>query len=213
MNTVTCLRALGIFLALAIVAPATARTNPQADQPTTPVVQQNCPTSLYYKSCLGLMPPAYSQDSHAPVIQADPDAPRIGFLNPAGNMATGSWPQVLAAGTFDSDNRADVAVATARYFDAANDERLHLLTAGAGGHFSRTLSLVAGASPEAVVTTDFNLDGRHDVALALGVASNLAVYSQTTTLTGPLMLALSNPADALAVGDFSGDLRPDLAAA
>jgi hypothetical protein len=207
MNVATCLRTLSILTALTIIVSSATQTS------ATLMVQEDCAPSLSYKSCLGLMPPAYGLDPHAPAIQADPDAPAITFLKPAKNITTGSWPQVLAAGNFNGDRRADVALATARYFDAANDQRLHLYMAGANASFTRTLSLSAGVSPEALVAQDFNLDGRGDLALALAGASSLAVYSQTTTLSGPRGLSLPSPADALAVGDFSGDLRPDLAAA
>jgi hypothetical protein len=162
------------------------------------------------------MPPAYVLDPDSATIQADPDAPRIDFLNAAENTATGSWPQVLVASNFDGANQADAAIATAFYFDEENDEQLHLMTTGEEATFTRALRLPAGTSPEAMVTTDANLDGALDVALALGEEDAVAVYSQITTtksLTGPLSIALPGTPDALAAGDFSNDLRPDLTVA
>jgi hypothetical protein len=60
------------------------------------------------------------------------------------------------------------------------------------------------------------LDNRADVVVALTGENTLAVYSQTITATpslaGPKLLSLAGAPNALAVGDFSGDLRNDLAA-
>lgn len=219
MNTIW-LKAAGVLTALFIITPAAANglssTQEERTEVSAQAAQENCPDSLYYKSCLGLMPPAYGLDPNAPAAQADPDAPAIDFLNAAENTEIGSWPQVLVSGNFDRQNQADVALATALYFDDANDERLHLMATGDGSaDFTRAQRLPAGASPEAMVTADVNLDGLPDVALALGEDDTLAVYTQVTAtnpLSGPLSLPIPGVPDALAAGDFSDDLRPDLAA-
>lgn len=197
-----------VILALACLPSAspTARAAPPPPQ--------DCPPTLAYKSCMGLMPPAYGVNPSAPSLQAISGAPDIPFLKPAVSFATGSWPQVLAAADLANAGRADAAVLTERYFDPTNDRQLQLFRIQ-GGTLTRAQQLPAGANPEATVAMDTNLDGRPEVVVALAGENALAVYRPG--VTQPLSEALRLPAlgapDALAVGDFDGDLRPDLAAA
>lgn len=169
---------------------------------------------LHYKSAQGLMPPAYVLDPNAPAAP-HLSAAAISFLTPYTVRTVGSWPQVLAAADLTGDTLTDLAVASDVYFDPANDKSLHLL-AQTGGNLSRTQILPAGKSPSAIVAADLTLDNRAEVVVALAGDNTLAVYSPTITstppLAGPKLLPLAGAPDALAVGDFSGDLRNDLAA-
>lgn len=192
--------------------------------------KRNCFFAILFCVAL-LIAPANGLAQDTPNTRADPDAPAIDFLNPPQHIATGSWPQVLAGSYFYDDSPDDIAIVTARYFDEANDEQLHLFTSeatdGEEGPLTRTLTMTAGVAPAAIAAVDLNLDLRADVALALQGQAALAVYTQVTatlpitnptgltetnTLTGPLLLPLPAAANALAVGDFNDDLCVDLAA-
>lgn len=226
MHQTTCLRRLALLAVLAIVALAfmpstastTARAMPAAEAASAAATpgasQQPCPDTLAYKSCLGLMPPAYGLIQSGPSIQSVSGAPDAPFLNAAASTPTGSWPQVLAPVDMAQTGRSSAAIATDRYFDAANDRQLHLFDMPSGV-FARAQQLAAGADPEAAVALDADLDGRSDVVVALAGDNALALYRHGATQ--PLSDAVRLPAlggpDALAAGDFDGDLHPDLAAA
>jgi hypothetical protein len=81
--------------------------------------------------------------------------------------------------------------------------------------FSPAVVYPTGAAPLAVVTADFNGDGRRDVAVANDMASNVSVL--LANADGTLQPALNSATDggawSLAVGDFNGDGKPDLVTA
>ncbi len=162
---------------------------------------------LHYKSCLDLMPPAYGLVPNAP-NQLD-EASQIFFLNSYTTIPVGSWPQVLALSDLTGNAQTDAAIATGSYFDPTNDQQLHLF---AGVPLTRSQHLTAGADPEAIVTADLNADGLTDIALALAGDHILALYTQPLGLSGPLTYSLPGGPNALATGDFNGDLHSDLAA-
>lgn len=172
------------------------------------------PESLHPKSQAGLMPPAYEQSAVAP-SQRRAIAPLLSFLKPAVSTPIGSWPHVLAATDVTNDQRAEAMVGTGTYFDAPNDRQLHLYQSQ-GESFVGLQRQLLGADPEAATLADVNLDGQVDLALALPASNTLAVYTQTATLAAPFAaeqsLALPGAPDALAAGDFDGDMRADLAA-
>ena len=167
---------------------------------------------LHFKSRLGLMPPAYGLPPGAFSIRA-PSASPFPYLTPYTTVLVGSWPHVLAAADLTGDGRADAAVATDNLFGPPNDERLHLFAAQPSDLVSRTQRLTAGTDPEAIVAADLTTDGQADVALALAGDDVLAFYTQTGgQLSGPVTISLPGGPNALATGDFTGDLHPDLAA-
>lgn len=115
------------------VLPAAGRTT-HAAQPPSP---EDCPPTLAYNTCLGLMPRAYGLDLHAPQLRAA--GPGIPFLGAPINGAVGSWAQVQAAADFAGDGRARAAIGTERYFDPVNDRQMHVF-ALEGGRLSRVPS-------------------------------------------------------------------------
>lgn len=169
---------------------------------------------LHYKSRLGLMPPAYGAAYGAPSYMSRQPSAQVAYLSPYTTAAVGSWPQVLALADLTGDGYNDAAVATANYFDPANDDKLHVF-AHAGNLIARTQILTAGANPESTLAADLNVDGRADVALALAGEDAVAIYTQTAgsgLVVTPLLQTVAGAPNALASGDFDGDLRPDLAA-
>ena len=207
MNRITRLIAVVLLVTLAIATlwgflaiNATAAEGPPEAGP------------LHFKSRLGLMPPAYGLPPGAFSIRA-PNASPFPYLSPYTTVPVGSWPHVLAAADLTGDGRTDAAVATGNFFDPPNDEQLHLFAAQPGGLVARTQRLTAGTDSEAIVAADLTTDGQADVALALAGDDVLAFYTQTGgQLSGPVTTSLPGGPDALATGDFTGDLHPDLAA-
>lgn len=165
---------------------------------------------LHEKAALGLMPAACEGGAENTLLA---DAAPAEFLSAPVNATVGSWAQVLAAANLGGDGRSEAAVLTATNFDPPNDQRLHLFQQD-GAALNLLQILPAGSDPAAALALDANLDGRLDVIGALAGDNRLAAFLQDTNyLSDTLALAQPGAPDALASGDFSGDLRPDLAVA
>lgn len=170
--------------------------------------------ALHEKAALGLMPFACEGGEAGEAATQLAEAPAVSFLGEPINATVGSWAQVLAAADVGGDRRAEAAVLTARNFDPANDQQLHLFQQSGATLARLDPRLPAGDAPEAAAALDVNLDGRLDVVGALAGDGRLTAFLQGPSyLSDTLAIAQSGAPDALAIGDFSGDLRPDLAVA
>ena len=221
MNKISHLKTISFSLMLAVtmllslltIASSAAERKPDSlavqDAPAAP----NLTPTLHYKSREGLMPPAYSWEAEGIATLKVTNALTIPFLSPYLTQTIGSWPQVLAGADLTGDGENNLALATDFYFDPPNDERLHLFSQ-IGTTLSRTQLLTGGRDPKAMIASDLNTDGRVDVAVALARDDIVAVYTQTLsqTIAGPVHLPLPGAPNALAAGDFSHDMRNDLAA-
>jgi len=191
---------------LTLLAPPRAVPSVQA---TT--LSATCKGELHYKSQAGLMPAACEQASivttRAVVAAAD-----IPFLSPPVDVMVPGWPQVAANVDLIGTPQHELALMSGHNFDPLHDETLQLLT-NDGTAFTTLQQIAAGAHAEAVSALDVNLDDRVDIAAG---GDGAVVFPQTLSSTAPLTqsVQLLQPGlvDALANGDFSGDLRADLAA-
>src|SRR5581483_8273043 len=133
----------------------------------------------------------------------------------------GSQPLALVAGDFEGDGRLDLAVAT--YDPNTFSAAVQLLQNQGSGTFTPAAAYPAGASIGDLAVGDFNGDRHPDLVTANDTDLSypyLPANSVTLLLghgDGTFTSAAPVPAgtfpDALAVGDFNGDGRPDLAAA
>ncbi|MHB8644872.1 MAG: FG-GAP repeat domain-containing protein [Thermomicrobiales bacterium] len=141
-------------------------------------------------------------------------------LAPGSPFAVGTTPLKIAVGDFNGDGRLDLAV-TDNSFNKVN-----VLLGSGNGTFTPAPGspITVGTSPAALAVADFNGDGNLDLAVAN--ASSIS----PTTLPGNVMVLLGNgngtftpntgapftvgvEPDAIAVGDFNGNGKPDLAVA
>jgi hypothetical protein len=125
----------------------------------------------------------------------------------------GARPRWVAVGDFNGDGRPDLATA-----DAVSSNVSVLLGDGTGNFAAAAGSPEpVGAQPFSVAVGDFNGDGKPDLATA-------NFFSNTATVllgdgTGNFATAASSPEpvgtqpQSVAVGDFNGDGKPDLATA
>lgn len=126
---------------------------------------------------------------------------------------TGSDPDTVAVGDFNGDGNLDLAVGN------AGDHSLTILLGNGDGSFrSAPSSPAAEVNPVSVVTGDFNGDGKLDLAVANGDSATTTIllgngdgsFTPGTSLTVAGTLT-SAPGNAVAMADFNGDGKIDLA--
>ena len=137
-----------------------------------------------------------------------------GFTATTGSPFTvGTGPSSVAVGDFNRDGKPDLAIA-----NAGSNNVTVLLNSGTGSFTPAPGSpFPAGSNPDSVAVGDFNGDGNPDLAIANFASDNVTVLLGNgtggfTAAPGSPFAAGSEPTS-VAVGDFNGDGRPDLAVA
>ena len=126
---------------------------------------------------------------------------------------TGSNPQSVAVGDFNSDGRDDMAVA----LRASDEVSVHLSAGMIATPFpDPPVTYAAGDAPEFVAVGDFNSDGIEDLAFANHDSSEVTVRlgagdGTFATQAPGSPLAVGGQPSSIAVGDFNSDGKQDLA--
>src|SRR5581483_1210042 len=132
------------------------------------------------------------------------------FSAPA-NFGVGNDPLSVAVGDFNGDGHQDLA--TANYFS----DRVSMLLGDGAGNFSAAANFSAGDSPESVAVGDFNSDGKQDLATANFFGHNVSILlgDGAGNFSAPTNFAVGvrTYPNSVAVGDFNGDGKQDLATA
>jgi trimeric autotransporter adhesin len=132
---------------------------------------------------------------------------------------TGNQPNSVAAGDFNGDRRPDLASAN----NHSNTVSVLLNTTAPGAttpSFAAQQVFNTGLYPNSVAVGDFNGDGRLDLASANSGSDDVSVLLNTTApgaatpsfATQQIFRTGAHP-DSVAVGDFNGDGKLDLASA
>jgi uncharacterized protein (DUF2141 family) len=138
-----------------------------------------------------------------------------GNFTAASSPPTGNSPNSVAVGDFNGDGKLDLAVVN------TNSNTVSILLGDGAGNFTTASSPATGNFPFSAAVGDFNGDGKLDLAVANVCGSDPSCTSHGTVTillgdgTGSFTTA-SSPATgtipvSVAVGDFSGDGRLDLA--
>ncbi len=128
-----------------------------------------------------------------------------------GNHLAGPFPSALAAADFNGDGRLDLAMT-----DAASDD-VKVIFGNGTGNFSPLPfnGIPVGANPSAIVASDFNGDGKVDLAVANADTNNVSILlgNGTGSFSAMPNISVGGSPVALAAGDFNGDGKTDLAVA
>jgi hypothetical protein len=128
----------------------------------------------------------------------------------AGTRTTGSSPRGLDVGDFNQDGRPDVAVAN----HGSHAVSVFLARRDGSVLVDRWSELTSGAGARALVTGDFDLDGRLDIAAGAQSAAQLWLHRNVTPFVAPaLSFRQERPATAVgggALGDFNENGRYDV---
>jgi Bacterial Ig-like domain (group 3)/FG-GAP-like repeat len=146
-----------------------------------------------------------------------------GTFRLASNPAAGSGldPVAAAVGDFNGDGKLDIAVADYSPNTGVPGSVTILLGNGDGTFTQAPVSPVTGDSPLSIAVADFNGDGKADLAVANSYVDVAQPGSVTILLgngDGTFTPAAASPATgslpySVAVGDFNGDGKADLATA
>lgn len=136
-------------------------------------------------------------------------AQSISFSAPIKYGASGSTSTAITSGDFNSDGKADLAVAN------QNSYNVGILLGNGDGTFSTALSFPAGYSPRAITSGDLNGDGKLDLVVANETGNDLSVLlgnGNGTFLPATNYGPVDRPEHTV-IADLNLDGKPDLAVA
>jgi FG-GAP-like repeat/Calx-beta domain/Carboxypeptidase regulatory-like domain/FG-GAP repeat len=132
-----------------------------------------------------------------------------GSFGGATNFAVGGEAFAVAVGDFNGDGDQDLAVGN------RNSTIVSVLMGNGAGGFGSAVDFTVGLNPLSLAVGDFNSDGKQDLAVANKDSNDVSVLlgngaGSFSAAAGSPFAAGSSP-HSVAVGDFNGDGKQDLA--
>jgi len=132
---------------------------------------------------------------------------------------TGKGPYSVAVGDFNGDGKLDLVVTNTDLAVANAPGAVNVLLGNGNGTFQNQVTYATGNNPLSVAVGDFNGDGKLDLVVA-----NYDAFTSTNTVSvllgngdgtfqNQVTYATTAESISVAVGDFNGDGKPDLAVA
>ena len=126
----------------------------------------------------------------------------------------------LTAGDFDGDGKMDIAVSNSGVYPAYNNTVCIFRNTGTIGSisFAPKTDLIAGTSPDDVVVTDLDGDGKPELAVSNKYSPSISVFKNNSS-TGNISFANSvnygtgitpTPPTEMTIGDWDGDGYPEI---
>jgi hypothetical protein len=125
----------------------------------------------------------------------------------------GSWPEAVAIGDVNNDNRKDVVMTTTFYSDPANDRCLFVFLQNSSGTLNAPIKyrLDPDGRAESVSIGDINNDGLSDVVVGNHGRNLEILYQNASGTLEPGIYYNSTDTLSIKIGDFNGDGRGDVA--
>jgi hypothetical protein len=149
-------------------------------------------------------------------------AATLGF-KPAVSYPVGTSPVAVVVGDFNGDAKIDLAVANAGDPTLGDDGNVSILLGNGDGTFQPAQNLSVGKNPFSIAVADFNGDGCLDIVVAnngidihggwLPGTVSVLLGNGDGTFQGHVDYPTGSGPSSVAVGDFNGDRRLDLAVA
>jgi hypothetical protein len=133
-------------------------------------------------------------------------------FSPYQAFETGSWPEAVSIADLNSDGLNEVGITTSYYFDAQNDNRLHIFAQDSSHQLIFQNKYLTGGRPQSIDTGDLNGDGRIDIAVGNFGNNSLGVFTQNILGSLDPMVsysALAGP-DSLSIADLNNDRLSDV---
>ncbi|NJS10584.1 MAG: DUF4347 domain-containing protein [Microcoleus sp. CSU_2_2] len=125
------------------------------------------------------------------------------------NFSAGTGNHFINAGDLNDDGKLDLVAAS----NSISNESISVLLGDGTGNFGIATNFSVGLSPEAVITGDFNNDGKIDLAAPNGGSHNVSVLlgDGTGSFGTATNFSVGTYPRSIAAGDFNADGKLDLA--
>ncbi len=133
-----------------------------------------------------------------------------GSFGAATNFAVGAGEEQVTVGDFNGDGNPDLAVAN------SSSGNVSVLLGDGAGSFGAATNYAAGTFPDGIAVGDFNGDGNQDLAVSDATCGSCGTFdiflgNGDGTFGAATSFAAGINTRSIAVGDFNGDGKQDLA--